>query len=105
RGRRIGRVVGRVGAGDGDAADVHALGCADVFVGKTRTRVAAAQRVARDPIIHQGHRGVGGPVINPVRTRGADHQRARGDVRRRAGGGVGRVVGCVRAADGDGTDA
>src|SRR5439155_23064577 len=90
-GRGVDRVVGRVGAGHRDAADAHALGGARVFVGETGAAVAGAQTVASDAIIRKSHRPVGSAVINFVHAGGADHQRPRGDIRRRAGRGIGGV--------------
>src|SRR5439155_16356466 len=99
------RVVGRIGAADGDAADVHALGCARVLVGKTGVAVAGAQAVADHAIIREGHRCVGVAVIDFVHAGGADDQRPRGDVRRGAGCGVGGVVGRIGAGHRDAADA
>src|SRR5207245_7643534 len=105
RGRGVGGVVGRIGAANGDAADSYGLGCARVLVGKAGSGVAGAQDIARHPIVRERHRRVGGPVINPVHARGAHSQRARRDVRRGRGRGVGGVVGRIGAADGDAADA
>src|SRR5207249_598777 len=99
------QVVGRIGAADRNAAHAHRFGAAHVPVRKGRCAVGPAQTVARDPIVGGRDGGGGRGVIVLVHARGADHHWARGDVRRRAGGGVGCVVRRVRAADGDAADA
>src|SRR5439155_14356431 len=97
----VGRVVGSIGAADRNAAHTHSLGRADVLVRETRAGVGGGEAVTGHPIVREGHRRVGGSVVNLVHARGTDHQRAPGDVRRGRRGGVGGVVGCISAADGD----
>src|SRR5439155_4330472 len=70
----VGRVVGRIGATEGDAADTHGLGSADVFVGETGGRVARAQGVAAQAIVREGRCRGSVAVIHLVHTGGADHQ-------------------------------
>src|SRR6185295_14802661 len=101
----VGGVVRRVRAADGDAADTHGIGGADILVGKTRAAVTGAQIVARDAVVGKGHRRAGAPVISLVYAQGAHHQRARGDVGGGGGGGVEGVVAGVRSGNGDAADA
>src|SRR5207247_2797040 len=95
------QVVGRIGAADRNAAHAHRFGAAHVPVRKGRCAVGPAQTVARDPIVGGRDGGGGRGVIDLVHARGADRQRPHRDVRRRAGGGVGRVVGRIGACHGD----
>src|SRR5439155_10068958 len=74
------------------------------LVGKGRRAVGPAQAVAGNPVVGKCDRGIGRSVIHFVHARGTDRQRPRGDVRRRAGGGIGRVVGRVCTADRDAAD-
>src|SRR5439155_25077425 len=94
-------VVGRIGAADRDAAHTHRLGRPYGLVGKGRRAVGPAQAVAGNPVVGKCDRGIGRSVIHFVHAGGTDRERPRGDVRRGAGGGVGRVVGGIHAADGD----
>src|SRR4029079_4577612 len=95
------RVVGGVGAADGDPRHRHRLRAAHVLVCEGRGRIGAGDVVARHPVIGQGHGGDGGAVVDLVVAGGADGQGPGGDVRGGGRGGVGRVVGGVGPADGD----
>src|SRR5439155_19842361 len=102
---RVGGVVGRVGAADGDAADADVFGRADVLVREVCAGAAGAQAVARHAIVREGGDRGCSPVVNLVDPGGADYQRPGGDVGRRAGRGVDRVVGRVGAGHRDAADA
>src|SRR5262249_26424865 len=87
------------GAADGDATDGDGLAGANVPVGETGAGVAGGQAIAGHPIVRQSDRGSRRAVIGLVGSRGADRQRASGDVGQccRAGGSQ-VVVGSVQTA-------
>src|SRR6185437_5885939 len=98
-------VVPRVRAGDADASDRHRLAQAGVFVGEAGRGVGQREHVTRDAIVGQRDRRGRGGVIDLVLARGRHGQGAGRDIRRRAGGGVGRVVAGIGAAQTDATHA
>ena len=98
-------VVASVGAANGDAAYAHALGSPHVLVGKAGAGVAAAQAIARHPVVRKNHAGVGAAVIDLVDARGRHNEGARGDVGGRAGRGVRGVIGGIGAAEANAVDA
>src|SRR5262249_41210941 len=100
----IGSVVGRVGAADRDAADSDRLGTADVLIGKAGFSVTRREAITTDPVVGQCDDGIGGGVIDLVLTRSADAQGPQSDIRRCAGGGIGRVIGGIGAAERDAAD-
>src|SRR5262249_31190157 len=62
----VSRVVGGIGAAEGDAADVDALGSADIFIGEAGLGVGVGQAVAADAVVGQGDGGIGSAVINLI---------------------------------------
>ena len=90
--RGVGRVVDRIGAADGNAADAHALGRAHVLVREGRRGVAGGQGIATETVVGECHCPSGRPVIDFVHAGDADQQRPGGDVRRRRGAGRGQLV-------------
>src|SRR5262249_58329540 len=73
-GRSVGRVVGRVGAAEGDAADTNGLGRADVLIGEAGGGIAGRESVAAEAIIRKGDRGASSAIISLISTGGTDAQ-------------------------------
>src|SRR5262249_36517291 len=88
RSRRIGGVVGRIGAGDRNTVYIDGPGGADVLAGKAGVGIAGSEVVAGNPVVGQGDGCAGRAVIRFIGSGGADAQSAGGDV---GGGGA-----CVR---------
>src|SRR5206468_1095817 len=88
-GGSIGRVVGRIGAAQGDGAHADSFGGANGLAGEDGAGVAGRQVIAGQAVVRQAHRGAGRAVIDLIGASGADRQSAGGDV----GGGGGRAGG------------
>src|ERR671934_125300 len=58
------RVVGGVGAADGDAGHAHRLAVADVLVGEAGAGVGVADHVAAQVVVGERHGGVRGRVVD-----------------------------------------
>src|SRR5262249_22711531 len=101
---RVKGVIGRVGSRHADAADADGLVGGDRFGGKAGTGVAGGETVTGEPVVGKSDGGAGGAVIDLVGAGGGDGQGAGGDVRHRAGRGIGRVVGGIGAGDRDTAD-
>src|SRR6185369_14072800 len=91
-GRGVGGIVGRIGAGDRDAADRDSLAGADVLVSETGAGVAGSEAVAGQAVVRERDGGAGGAVIDFVDRASRDAQGAGGDIGVGAGGGRSQLI-------------
>src|SRR5262249_49094236 len=99
-----GRVVSRVGARDRNTIDGDGLCRTNAFVRKAGTSVAGGEAIPSHAVVGEVHRRASGAVINFIHTAGRHAQRAGGNVRGSAGGGVKGVIGRVSPRHADAAD-
>src|SRR5213075_1949088 len=85
-GRGVGGVVGRIGAGDANAADGYGFGRPDGVVCESGAGVTGREAVGGQAVVGQGDRGGRRAVIGLVYPGSRYAQGAGGDVGGRAGG-------------------